>query len=186
MTKRKQPKSLAEGPDFAFDPVVLRFRHDGWAAQKQVEFIQALAECGCVTEACGRVGMSVKSAYALRTRPDAWSFRGAWDAALAHAIQRLSDAAFARALHGVARPVFFQGEQVGERRHFDERLTMFMLRYRDPDRYGKWNDRMMYEPGEPDAVVQALAQRLVDILQDAGREALGASGAEGKPEGEGA
>src|SRR5436853_411861 len=27
------------------------------------------------------------------------------------------------------------------RRHFDERLTMFLLRYRDPVRYGRWLDR---------------------------------------------
>jgi hypothetical protein len=38
-------------------------------------------------------------------------------------------------------PIFHNGEQVGERRHYDERLTMFLLRYRDPVRYGRWLDR---------------------------------------------
>lgn len=165
MTKRKQPDAHPEGLEFPFEPVVLRFRHDGWTVERQAEFIQALAECGCVTEACQRIGKSIHGAYALRARPEAWSFRAAWDAALAHAIQRLSDAAFARALHGVSRPVYFQGEQVGERRHYDERLTTFLLRYRDPDRYGKWNDRMIYQAAEPEGAVQALAECLMRILE---------------------
>ena len=47
----------------------------------------------------------------------------------------VEDEAWSRALNGVARPVFYQGEQVGEYRHYDERLTMFLLRYRRPHRY---------------------------------------------------
>lgn len=39
------------------------------------------------------------------------------------------------------RPVYFGGEQVGERRYFDERLTTFILRTRDPVRFGAWRDR---------------------------------------------
>jgi hypothetical protein len=55
---------------------------------------------------------------------------------------------FARVRRGVARPIFYKGEQVGEYRHFDERLTMFLLRTRRPQRYGKWIER---EPRpEPD------------------------------------
>jgi len=84
------------------------------------------------------------SREALRRRPDAAAFREAWDAALDVGVARLSDAAMARALHGVATPVFYQGEQIGERRRFDEKLTMFLLRYRDPRRYGAWNDRERY------------------------------------------
>ena len=35
-----------------FEPVKLRPRHDGWTAERQYRFIQALAETGCVEEAC--------------------------------------------------------------------------------------------------------------------------------------
>lgn len=125
-----------------FEPVALRTRHDGWTPRKQHDFIAALAECGCVTEACGVVGMTPRSAYKLRARPTAGIFRQAWDVALDHAVRRLSDAAFSRALNGVAHPVFYQGEQIGERRVYNERLTMFLLRYRDPTRYGRWMDGM--------------------------------------------
>ena len=56
------------------------------------------------------------------------------------ALTRLSDAALARAINGVAVPVFHAGQQVGERRHYDERLTMFLLQRRDPVRHGRWVD----------------------------------------------
>ena len=126
--------------DSPFGPVPLRYRQDGWVPDRQGAFIAALAGCGCVDEACRAVGMSRASAYALRQRPDAQAFRLAWDAAMDVAVGRLSDAAMARAINGVPVPIFHAGEQIGERRHFDERLTMFLLRYRDPVRYGKWLD----------------------------------------------
>jgi hypothetical protein len=43
-------------PDLDFDAVPLRERHDGWLPERQAEFIAALAETGCVSEACARVG----------------------------------------------------------------------------------------------------------------------------------
>ncbi|HEX4695095.1 hypothetical protein [Sphingomonas sp.] len=126
----------------AFGPVPVRYRHDGWVPDRQLAFVEALAECGCVDEAARAVGMSRNAAYALRRRDDAQAFRLAWDAATDMAVGRLADAALSRAINGVAVPIFHGGEQVGERRDYDERLTMFLLRYRDPLRYGKWLDRL--------------------------------------------
>jgi hypothetical protein len=91
-------------------------------------------------QACGRVGMSKQSAYALRRGQDAKSFREAWDAALQYAVQRLSDAVLARAIHGQAIPHYFKGEVVGEHRRYDNRLATFLLRYRDPQRFSKMVD----------------------------------------------
>lgn len=155
-----------------FTPVPLRHRHDGWTPERQSAFIEALAESGCVDEACKRVGMARSSAYELRTRMDSESFRAAWDAALDHAIQRLSDAAFSRAINGVARPVYFQGEQVGERVYFDERLTMFLLRYRDPMRYGRWRDQTRVDVG-PDGIARYLWHLIDRMEQDAYADAQG-------------
>lgn len=152
----------------------VRARHDGWHAERQVALIEALAESGCVDHACRHVGMSPQSAYALRHREDAKSFRFAWDVALEYAVQRLSDAVLSRAIHGVSRPVFFQGQQIGERRHYDERLAMFILRYRDGPRYGRWLDTMEFER-PPDA----LATRLEDELYHVMAAALAAE--EGEP-----
>lgn len=123
-----------------FEPVPLRYRHDGWTPDRQLEFIEALADCGCVDSAARAVGMARSSAYALRRRHDAQAFRLAWDAAEDISIACLSSAAMSRAINGVPVPIFHGSKQVGERRHFDERLTMFLLRYRDSVRYGKWHD----------------------------------------------
>lgn len=155
-----------------FTAVSLRHRNDGWTPDKQTDFIEALAECGCVAEACDRVGMSPRSAYSLRRRIDAQSFRIAWDTALEYAVRRLSDVAFARALNGVLRPVYYQGEQIGERRYFDERLTMFLLRYRDPQRYGAWLDQHVVTQ-HPDGPAILLNKAIHRVALDAHAEAAG-------------
>jgi hypothetical protein len=152
--------------DFAFTPVEVRYRYDGWLPEKQVEFIERLADCGCVDEAADAVGMSRVSAYALRRRPDAQAFRLAWDAAMDTAVARLRDSAMSRAIKGVKVPIFHAGVEVGERRHFDERLTMFLLRYRDPVRYGKWLDTMDARQ-HPEGPVLLFVYRLGRLLRAA-------------------
>jgi len=149
-----------------FGPVPVRYRHDGWTPERQRVFIEALADSGCVDEACRAVGMSRNSAYALRRRQDAQAFRLAWDAAMDVAVARLSDAALSRAINGVPVPIFHDGEQIGEKRHYDERLTMFLLRYRDPVRYGKWLDRMDARQHH-EGPVMILAYRLGRMLRAA-------------------
>lgn len=131
-------------PDFT--PVPLRPRHDGWTAERQIAFIEALAETACVEEACRRVGMSDSSAYRLRRSPRGAPFRQAWDAALDYALHRLEQAALSRALHGVPRPIFYKGEQVGEWREYDERLTLFLLNNRRRARFGKWIRQLPDDP----------------------------------------
>jgi hypothetical protein len=137
--------------DFPFTPTPLRARHDGWTPEKQIAFVEALAETGVIEEACRRVGMSDTSAYNLRMRPDGAPFRQAWDAALDYSLHLAEQDAVVRSRKGVARPIFYKGEQVGEWRHYDERLTMFLLRSRRPERYGKWIDRMLIPDDEESA-----------------------------------
>ena len=43
-----------------FTPAQLRPRHDGWTAQRQIAFVEALAETACVEEACRRVGSAAR------------------------------------------------------------------------------------------------------------------------------
>lgn len=163
MTRKPAP---ADPPAISFDPVPVRPRRDGWTPARQVAFIAALAECGCVADACRRVGMSEEGAYALVRRPDAQGFRLAWETALANAVRRISDAAFSRCIHGVAVPRYYKGELIGEHRRYDERLTTFLLRHRDPSRYGG--------KAEQDAAVhpEALALALGDALLLARAEAI--------------
>lgn len=165
LSRTEQPLLPDEENPFVFDHVHLRFRHDGWTPERQERFIEALAATGCVEHAARAVGKSVSSAYALKIRAEAKSFRMAWEAALEVGISRLSEAALSRAIYGVAQPVFYQGEQVGERRHYDERLTMFLLRYRDPARYGPWLDRVESIEEKPDGA-PLLLRRMLNQLMD--------------------
>ena len=153
-----------EPPDF--EPARPRPRLSGWTPDRQHDFIKALAESGCVTEACRAVGMSARSAYALRARADAISFRNAWDTALDYAIRRLSDAVLSRAIHGVPVAQFYRGEQIGEKRYYNDRLAMFLLRYRDPLRYGKWLDRQDHA-GHPEGQAIALTAARRAVREDA-------------------
>lgn len=146
-----------------FPPVPIRPRWHGWTPAKQIAFVEALSETACVVEAARIVGMSAVSAYALRRRPGAHHFREAWDAALDMGVHRLEQAALGRALNGVARPLFYKGEQVGEWRAYDERLAMFLLRYRRPARFGAHLDhaiplddltRLPPDPPEDDAAAR--------------------------------
>ncbi|MEH3107767.1 MAG: hypothetical protein PGN09_10970 [Sphingomonas fennica] len=127
-----------------------RVRQDGWTPDRQQAFIEALAQSACVTEACRTVGMSKRSAYALRTRPAAQGFRIAWDAALDLGIRRLTDECLSRALNGVPVPHFYRGEQVGEHRRYDNRLAMFPLRIASrspmPPRSIRWSILAIRKP----------------------------------------
>jgi hypothetical protein len=95
--------------------------------------------------------MSRESVRRLRRRPCGRAFRNACDAALDCGYADVEESAMERSKNGIARPVFYKGEQVGEWRHYDERLTMFLLRSRRPRRYGKWIDRMLAPDANEDA-----------------------------------
>jgi hypothetical protein len=173
MTRKRTARAGEQAPSAPdFDPVPLRYRRDGWTPARQVAFIRALAECGCVRDACKRVGMSPESAYELARRPDAQSFRVAWEIAMDNAVRRIGDEAFSRCIHGVAVPHFYKGELVGEHRRYDERLTMFILRYRDPIRYGKHLDRSDYT-GHVEEKALDLADALAWVESDARRDEAG-------------
>lgn len=168
----KAPRAAV--PDYV--PVPLRRRHDGWTPDRQMDFIEALAETACVTRAAQVVGLSPSSAYRLRANPDAQAFRLAWDAALDVGVRRLGDAVLSRAVHGVSRPIFYQGEQVGERIYYPDRLAMWILRLRDPERFGAWRET----PQRPDAHYDGAAlwfTRMLLQLQDM----LLATGRDGSP-----
>src|SRR6185369_10623227 len=125
-----------------FQPVPVRPRHDGWTVERQIAFIEKLADCGSVAAAAKHVGMSRESARQLARRPGSRDFRDAWNAALDCGYAELEEAAMQRSKKGVARPIFYKGEQVGEWRHYDERLTMFLLRFRRRHRFGPEADSL--------------------------------------------
>lgn len=116
------------GDPLAFTPVAVRARHDGWTAERQRAFVDALASLGLVSAAAASVGKSVKSAYALRRRSGAEGFAAAWDAAVSRGGEQALGLAIDRAITGTLVPIFYRGRQVGERRVFDNGLVIAALR----------------------------------------------------------
>ena len=139
----------------SFTPVPrLTTRHDGWTAARQQNFIEALADTGSVKAAAHRVNMTPEGAYLLRRHPQGATFRKAWEAALALGVQQLEDIAMERALYGCEVPVYSYGKLIGSRIVYNDRLLMFMLRNRAPERFtaGK--------PAGPGAIDQMQITRL--------------------------
>lgn len=120
-----------------FTPVPRRYRHDGWTPERQVAFIDALADTGCVDRAARMVNMAQANCYALRRAPGAESFRRAWEAALDCGLQVMKDIAFERAIEGELIPVFSQGKLMGYRRKRNDALLMFCLRHYGQDAQGR-------------------------------------------------
>lgn len=157
-----------------------RCRADGWTPERQQVFLEALAESGCVQDACRAVGMSPQSAYALKARPEAESFRNAWAAALHYAIDRMGDALVSRAIHGVAVPHYHKGEQVGEHRRYDNRLALFLLQRHRPLRYATTPEQLVGAEAQAGAPAPAVDFRefLENAVIDARHEVDSATGPE--------
>lgn len=129
-------------PALTFTPVPrLCDRWNGWKPEVQQRFIEALAETGSVVAACRRIGRADRGAYLLRQHPEAESFRAAWDAALELGVRRIEDGAMDRALYGTEETVIQNGDTIIKRRRYNERLVMFMLRNRAPERFSEGGAR---------------------------------------------
>lgn len=112
-----------------FTPVPLtRARHDGWSPERQRRFIDLLSQIGLVSVCARAVGMSAKSAYALRRRDGAEDFARAWDQAVGLGRVEAEGQAIRRAIEGERRPVFYRGKQIGERTVYNDKLLIAVLR----------------------------------------------------------
>lgn len=148
MTRKADPRTtrlpVPAGELPPFTPVPRHCnRHDGWTPERQVAFIEALADTGSVAAACKAVDMSTVGAYHLRRQPGAESFRAAWLAALQLGVARVEDVAMDRALNGVEEPLYSYGKLVGSRTRYNDRLLMFILRNRAPDRFAEGKSRAL-------------------------------------------
>ena len=114
----------------AFDPVPLRSRRDGWTPERQREFVRILHVKRSISAACRAVGMSRKSAYALRERPGAESFAAAWDKAF-HGNARVVPAAhyplWQALLRGRTRDIVRKGKVIGTISGPDNRADLKLL-----------------------------------------------------------
>jgi len=168
MTKPLNSTAAATASDDLtdFDPAPVKPRHDGWTAERQRAFIAALAEQGCVSDACRAVGVSPRSAYRLRRRAGAEAFDAAWEAALTIASHRLTSIAFERAVHGAVRRVWRDGELVLEERKVSDRLLIFLLTHFDPMRYGVLSGFTPVAIRDPRESAREKLPAVLDMLSD--------------------
>lgn len=109
-------------------------------------FLEALAQLGCVRDACRAVGLSKTSAYRLYDQDP--GFAAAWERALTTIRPSLEETAYQRAVIGWVEPVLHGGKLVGVRRRFSDGLL-----------------RLLIERGfDPRRKVEAAAQSSDDVL----------------------
>jgi hypothetical protein len=127
LRRASAPLSPDPGDRLAFVPVPLRHRSDGLTPQKQREFVEALADCGVVSEAAARIGVTEQSINRVRRRSDAWSFNLACEAAHRMGARHLRSIAYERAIRGTIKGHYYHGELKSEERVFDNRLLIYLL-----------------------------------------------------------
>ena len=115
-------------------------RSDGWTLPRQRLFLKMLAVTGSVEKACAEAEMSISSAYRLRLHPEGKAFREAWALARHASVHSLREMALDRALNGSREPIVDNGEIIGHRIVYNDKLLMFLLkRYDNPDFEGTQN-----------------------------------------------
>jgi hypothetical protein len=123
----ERPTADIVDPADPYTPVALAKRHNGWTAARQRRFLENLAETGSISLACTYAGVSSRSAYRLRARPDAAAFAKAWDEALKLAALRLMTLAFERATRGGVRETWREDHLVASVRAPSDRMLIYLL-----------------------------------------------------------
>ena len=101
-----------------------RIRRDGWTAERQIGFLEALGRTRSVATAAAAVGMSRESAYRLRARQPDGLFAALWDRVLRPCEQQsteshtgaLGDGRLARLLGNHFRRKASDFSNIGKRR----------------------------------------------------------------------
>lgn len=104
------------------------------------KFLAALAEGSTVTIAHKKAGISRGAVYAWRDEDP--EFKKAWDEAIEAGTDIIEEEAKRRALFGVKKPVYHQGQVVGHVQEYSDTLTIFLLKGRRPE---KFKDRVHAE-----------------------------------------
>jgi hypothetical protein len=105
------------------------------AAVRRACFLEVLRRTANVSRAAREAGLATSTLYAQRARSA--TFAADWDAAVAEALDALEEELVHRVRHGVEKPVFYAGQQVGSMRQYSDALAMFILKARRPEVYGR-------------------------------------------------
>lgn len=126
-TRFELPDGFTFGRALDGEGMIPSRRQDGWTADRQRDFLVAVAEGATVEKAAALVGLSPQSAYSLRQRANGAVFALGWCAALLLQRQKLADDLTRRAFDGQTDTVTrADGSQVTRHRH-DNRLALALL-----------------------------------------------------------
>ena len=99
---------------------------------KQKAFLAVYAACGCITYAARKAKCSRFAHY--KWMQDA-AYAEAFAEARAEACDVLESEARRRAVEGVRKPVYYQGDVVGTVREYSDTLLIFLLKGAMPEKY---------------------------------------------------
>lgn len=106
------------------------------AVKRQLVFLQQLVRTASVTEAASLAGYKdARAVYAARQKDK--EFAAAWELAVAAAGDMLEQEAIRRAMHGVDKPVFYQGMECGTIREYSDSLMKQLLKRFKPEEYSE-------------------------------------------------
>lgn len=127
------------------------------------DFLAALAESPNVSAAAKAARVSRVTVYAHRKGDPA--FAEAWDDALNQSTDTLIGEMYRRAVHGVDKPVYQQGVQVGSVREYSDTLAIFLAKSHRREVYG---DKSQVEMSGPDgsAIPISIEQAISKVYGD--------------------
>lgn len=100
---------------------------------KESKFLEALRESASVTKACEIAAIGRRTAYQWRAATP--EFAQQWDETLADAIEDLEAEARRRAIRGIEKGVWHQGQLVGTELQYSDTMLIFLLKAAKPDKY---------------------------------------------------
>lgn len=126
-------------------------------------FLEALRESGVIAHACRIADVSSKTVYFARSRDR--MFRIAMEEARDEGIASMEIEARRRAIEGVRRTIWYQGEAVGHEVTYSDGLLQFMLKANLPEKY-RDNQTIRHEGGVKNESKQVVIFKLPDNGRD--------------------
>lgn len=126
--------------------------HTLFTPERADRFLKSLSRTGNITEACGVIGITRRTAYDWKEKDE--RFATLWEEAREIAADLLEHAAHNRAVEGWLEPVFHNGEICGYKRRFSDPLMQTLLRATRPKKFlrAPVSEDDTKQPEQPDPI----------------------------------
>ena len=110
-------------------------------------FLKKLSELGNA-EAAARCTNYTRAGFSYRKKQDP-DFAKAWEDAMEVAVDKWEEEVIRRGVHGVEKPVLYQGKVVGAIKEYSDRMLELLMSAHRPEKYGKNRVEMTGKDGKP-------------------------------------